>query len=259
MTIVWFKPILFCMLPHQPSHLCASDFLDLSASLIRSFLEPGSYPWLVIPLLGTVVQALIDNPPPGYRLFARDILVGEGCVISSRAEVIGPAVIGPGTEIRTGAFIREHVLVGGSCVVGNSTELKNCVLFDHAQAPHFNYVGDSIMGKGSHIGAGVILSNLKSDKSEVYVKGGHGMDLSTGLVKFGAVLGDGVEIGCNSVCYPGTIIGRGSIVYPLTAVRGIVPADSILKADGTVSERRTEWPAEGHRRTANRPAQGNMK
>ena len=188
---------------------------------------------------------MIDSPPPGYRLFARDILVGADCVISSRAELIGPAVIGPGTEIRTGAYIREHVLVGNSCVVGNSTELKNCVLFDQAQAPHFNYVGDSIMGKGSHIGAGVILSNLKSDQSEVHVKDGHGLDLPTGLVKFGAILGDGVEIGCNSVCYPGSIIGRGSIVYPLTAVRGIVPAHSILKTDGTVAERHADQRTEG--------------
>lgn len=231
---------------HQASHLCAANLLDLSASLIRSFLEAETYPWLAIPLIGTVVQALIDNPPPGYRLFARGILVGSDCVISSRAELIGPAVIGSGTEIRTGAFIREHVLVGCSCVVGNSTELKNCVLFDQAQAPHFNYVGDSIMGKGSHIGAGVILSNLKSDKSEVHVRDRHGLDLPTGLVKFGAILGDGVEIGCNSVCYPGSIIGQDTIVYPLSAVRGIVPAHSILKTDGTVAERRADQRTEGH-------------
>ena len=226
------------MLHHQAPHPCADTLLDLSSSLLGAVLDPESCPWLALPLLETFVRAMIDNPPPGYRLYARDILVGEGCVISSRAELIGPAVIGPGTEVRTGAFIRGNVLVGGSCVVGNSTELKNCVLFDHAQAPHFNYVGDSIMGEGSHIGAGVILSNLKSDKSEVHVRDSAGLDLATGLVKFGAILGDGVEIGCNSVCYPGTIIGRGSIVYPLTAVRGIVPADSILKADGTLVERR---------------------
>jgi UDP-N-acetylglucosamine diphosphorylase / glucose-1-phosphate thymidylyltransferase / UDP-N-acetylgalactosamine diphosphorylase / glucosamine-1-phosphate N-acetyltransferase / galactosamine-1-phosphate N-acetyltransferase len=232
-------PILFSM-----HHVFLADLLDLSASMIGTVVDPESYPWLAIPLIGSVVRAMIDNPPPGYRLFARGILVGEGCAISSRAELIGPAVIGPGTEIRTGALIRENVLVGNSCLVGNSSELKNCVLFDQAQAPHFNYVGDSIMGKGSHIGAGVILSNLKSDKSEVHVRN-HALkaerfDLATSLVKFGAILGDGVEIGCNSVCYPGTIIGRSTVVYPLSAVRGIVPADSILKADGTVAERRAE-------------------
>jgi NDP-sugar pyrophosphorylase family protein len=220
-------------------HVFLPAFLDLSASLIGSVLDPESYPWLALPLIGTVVRDIIDNPPPDYRLFARDILVGTDCVISSRAELVGPAVIGPGTEIRSGAYIRENVLIGNSCVVGNSTELKNCVLFDQAQAPHFNYVGDSIMGRGSHIGAGVILSNLKSDKSEVHVRDGQGLDLATGLVKFGAILGDGVEIGCNSVCYPGTIIGRGTVIYPLTAVRGLVPADSILKADGTIRRKDT--------------------
>lgn len=206
--------------------------------MIRRFQDPESYPWLIIPRIGTMVRAILDDPPPGYHLLARDILVGAGCVISSRAELVGPAVIGPDTEIRSGALIRSDVLIGASCVVGNSTELKNCVLFDQAQAPHFNYVGDSIVGRGAHIGAGVILSNLKSDKSEVHVKNSEGIDLSTGLVKFGAILGDGVEIGCNSVCYPGTIIGRNTVVYPLTAVRGMVPADSILKADGTLTVRR---------------------
>jgi NDP-sugar pyrophosphorylase family protein len=218
--------------------------LDLSASISRVYLEPGSYPWLVLSRIGTLVRTLLDDPPPGYRLFAKDILVGSDCVISSRAELIGPAVIGPGTEIRSGALIREDVLVGTSCLVGNSTELKNCILFDQAQAPHFNYVGDSIMGKASHIGAGVILSNLKADKSEVHVKDGQGLDIPSGLVKFGAILGDGVEIGCNAVCYPGTIIGRGTVVYPLVAVRGFVPADSILKADGTIAARRAERSAE---------------
>ncbi|MFH2113902.1 MAG: UDP-N-acetylglucosamine pyrophosphorylase [Spirochaetota bacterium] len=214
-------------------HVFTPDLLDLSASLIGTVMDPESYPWLALPLIGSVVRAILDDPPPGYRLFARDILVGEDCSISSRAELIGPAVIGPGTEIRSGALIREHVLVGNSCVVGNSTELKNCVLFDQAQAPHFNYVGDSLMGRASHIGAGVILSNLKADKSEVHIRSSEGLDLATGLIKFGAILGDGVEIGCNSVCYPGTIIGRGTVVYPLTSIRGIVPPDSILKADGT--------------------------
>jgi NDP-sugar pyrophosphorylase family protein len=212
--------------------------LDLSASLIGTMVDPESYPWLAIPLIGTAVQTILDNPPPGFRLLARDILAGADCMISPRAELIGPAVIGPGTEIRAGALVRENVLVGKSCVIGNSTELKNCILFDQAQAPHFNYVGDSIMGKASHIGAGVILSNLKSDRSEVHVRNhasiAEGLDLATGLIKFGAILGDGVEIGCNSVCYPGTIIGRTTVVYPLTAVRGMVPAGSILKADGTI-------------------------
>ncbi len=218
--------------------LRSSDILDLSASFLASILDPEAWPWLVIPKIGEVVAALLADPPPGYRLYAKGILVGEACTISSRAELVGPAVIGPGTEIRTGAFIRENVLIGSNCVVGNSTELKNCVLFDQAQAPHFNYVGDSIMGKGSHIGAGVVLSNLKSDKTEVVVMTSDGLGVPTGLIKFGAILGDRVEIGCNSVCYPGTVIGRDSTVYPLTAVRGILPANHILKADGQLVPRR---------------------
>ena len=217
-----------------------SDLLDLSASLAGSLLEDAIWPWDAVPAIAGFVRALLDHPPPGYRLLSPGILVAEGCVISARAELVGPAVFGPRTEIRAGAFVREHVLVGADCVVGNSTELKNCVLFDFAQAPHFNYVGDSILGKGSHIGAGVILSNQKSDKGEVKVRGFEGRDLSTGLLKFGSILGDGVEIGCNSVCYPGTVVGRSCIVYPLTAVRGFLPPDSILKADGSIIARRKE-------------------
>ncbi|MFA6506037.1 MAG: hypothetical protein WCT14_08060 [Treponemataceae bacterium] len=220
--------------------LSPSDLLDLSASLIRSIMEGESYPWLAVPRIGSLVQDILNDPPPGYHLLSKGVLIGEDCIVSSRAEIVGPAVIGPRTEIRVGAYIRENVLVGASCVVGNSTELKNCVLFDFAQAPHFNYVGDSIMGKGSHIGAGVILSNLKSDKSEVRIKDSRGLDLPTGLIKFGSVLGDGVEIGCNSVCYPGTVIGRGTTVYPLTGVRGVIPPFSILKTDGTVIARRKD-------------------
>lgn len=217
-----------------------ANLLDLSATLFQAFPDTGSYPWLAISLIESAVRRIIENRPRGYRLVTRDIVAAEGCVISSRAELIGPAVLGPGAEIRSGALIREHVLVGASCVVGNSTELKNCVLFDHAQAPHFNYVGDSIMGRGAHIGAGVVLANLKADKTEVHVRGDRGLDFPSGLVKFGAILGDEVEIGCNSVCYPGTIVGRRSMTYPLCAVRGLVPPDSILKPDGSVVVRRKE-------------------
>lgn len=208
--------------------------------MIHQFLEPDSFPWQAVSRIGAMVRAILDAPPRGYRLLSRDVLVAEGCRISPRAELIGPAVIGPGTELRAGALVREDVLIGASCLVGNSTELKNCVLFDQAQAPHFNYVGDSILGRGSHIGAGVILSNLKADASEVHVRDGLGLDLPTGLFKFGAILGDRVEIGCNAVCYPGAIIGRSSVVYPLSAVRGVIPADTILKSDGTLTARRKD-------------------
>jgi UDP-N-acetylglucosamine diphosphorylase / glucose-1-phosphate thymidylyltransferase / UDP-N-acetylgalactosamine diphosphorylase / glucosamine-1-phosphate N-acetyltransferase / galactosamine-1-phosphate N-acetyltransferase len=215
--------------------LRAGSLLDLERSLAGELLRGLAYPWEAIPLVAALVERLVAEPLPGYRLVAPKVVAGEGAVISPRAELLGPAVIGPGTEIRTGAFVRENVLVGRGCVVGNSTELKNCILFDLAQAPHFNYVGDSILGAGSHIGAGVILSNFKSDQSEIRIKLSDGGTIATGLVKLGAVLGDGVEIGCNSVCYPGTVVGRRTIVYPLCAVRGAVAGGMILRPDGSLS------------------------
>ena len=214
--------------------LRASDFLDLSATLASSIFDPEGYPWLALPRISALLASLLAEPPAGYRLVAPGILAGEGCTISGRAELLGPAVLGPGTEVRCGAFIRENVIVGARCVVGNSTELKNCVLLDLAQAPHFNYVGDSVMGRKSHVGAGVILSNSKSDGSEVAARGPGGEAIPTGLRKFGAVLGDGVELGCNSVCYPGSLVGRDSTAYPLSSVRGWIAPGSILKQGGAL-------------------------
>ncbi|HRY54499.1 MAG TPA: UDP-N-acetylglucosamine pyrophosphorylase [Spirochaetia bacterium] len=212
--------------------LRASDFLDLSATLASSLFDPEGYPWLALPRISAFLASLLAEPPAGYRLVAPGILAGEGCSISGRAELLGPAVLGPGTEVRCGAFIRENVIVGARCVVGNSTELKNCILLDLAQAPHFNYVGDSVMGRRSHIGAGAILSNYKSDGSEVSARGPGGEVIPTGLCKFGAVLGDGAELGCNSVCFPGTLVGRGSTAYPLSSIRGWIRPGSILKQGG---------------------------
>lgn len=219
------------------SALLVPALLNLDRCPLPELFRSLRYPWEVLPLLAAAVDRLLASPPPGFSLIAPGILVGEGVVISPRAELVGPAVIGAGTEIRTGAFLRQYVVVGSSCVVGNSTELKNCVLFDGAQAPHFNYVGDSILGAGAHIGAGVVLSNLKSDQSPIAVKLPDGSSLPTHLVKFGAVLGDGAEVGCNAVCFPGSILGRGSTVYPLTPVRGTVPENYILKGDGRLVKR----------------------
>jgi NDP-sugar pyrophosphorylase family protein len=175
-----------------------------------------------------------------FTLATAGVLVGEGARISSRAEIVGPALIGPCCEIRPHAYLRENVILGARCVIGNSTELKNCILFDSAQAPHFNYVGDSILGRRAHIGAGVILSNFKSDGSEVVVRGDAGICIPTGLVKFGAILGDDVEIGCNAVCNPGTVIGRRTTIYPLSLVRGVIPARIILKDDGETHPKRND-------------------
>ena len=153
--------------------------------------------------------------------------------------IAGPCIIGPGTEVRPGAFIRGNALVGANCVVGNSTELKNVILFDNVQVPHYNYVGDSILGYKSHMGAGAVTSNVKQDKTPVSVRVGF-RSLETGLKKFGAMLGDHVEVGCNSVLNPGTVVGRGSRVYPLSMVRGFVPEKMIHKTGGETIPLREE-------------------
>ncbi|HWQ07652.1 MAG TPA: hypothetical protein VN436_01035 [Holophaga sp.] len=185
-----------------------------------------------MPRIADFLASLLASPPSGYRLAAPGVLVGEGCLLSARVELCGPAIIGPGSELRPGAYVRENVIVGARCVVGNSTELKNCILFDEVQAPHFNYVGDSILGRRAHLGAGSMLSNLKSDWSEVAVRLPDGASIFTGLTKFGAILGDEAEIGCNAVCNPGSVVGRSSRVYPLAGLRGFLPGSTILKAGG---------------------------
>lgn len=212
--------------------LSAAALLDLSATLAAPILQPGEYAWLALPRIADFLASLLVAPPGNYRLVAPGVLAGEGCKLSARAELCGPAIIGPGSEVRPGAYLREHVIIGARCVIGNSTELKNCILFDEAQAPHFNYVGDSILGRGAHLGAGSILSNLKSDASEVAVHLPGGGKIPTALIKFGAILGDRAEIGCNAVCNPGSVVGRASRVYPLASLRGFLPEATVLKAGG---------------------------
>jgi UDP-N-acetylglucosamine diphosphorylase / glucose-1-phosphate thymidylyltransferase / UDP-N-acetylgalactosamine diphosphorylase / glucosamine-1-phosphate N-acetyltransferase / galactosamine-1-phosphate N-acetyltransferase len=218
--------------------LSVSAYLDLSKSMAAPVFEGLEYPWQAIPLIAAFVEALLADPPEGYELVGERVLAHREAKISPRAELLGPAVIGKGAEIGPGAYIRAFVIVGDSAVAGNSTELKNCILFDGAQAPHFNYVGDSIMGHASHMGAGAVLSNQRSDKGEVVVHAPGGFAMRTGLLKFGAVLGDRAELGCNSVCFPGSLVGRDAVAYPLCPVRGVVPARSIVKADGRIAPRR---------------------
>jgi Nucleoside-diphosphate-sugar pyrophosphorylase involved in lipopolysaccharide biosynthesis/translation initiation factor 2B, gamma/epsilon subunits (eIF-2Bgamma/eIF-2Bepsilon) len=220
------------------AELAPSVLLDLTKSLAGPLFEGLEYPWQALPLIEGLVEALVASPPEGYERIAGNSIAHREAMISSRAEILGPAVIGRGAELRVGAFVRPFVIVGDLAVVGNSTELKNCVLFEGAQAPHFNYVGDSIMGAYSHIGAGAILSNQRSDKGEVIVRGPDGLSIPTGLGKFGAILGDRVELGCNSVCFPGSVVGRDSTAYPLCPIRGFVPPRSIVKAEGRLSPRR---------------------
>ena len=213
-------------------------FSDLSATLAASLFEETEYPWEVLPRIKDFVLALgptLDGSE--YERVADQVWIHRSCKVYDTAVILGPTIIGAETEVRPSAFIRGSVLVGRNCVVGNSTELKNCMLFDRVQVPHYNYVGDSIFGYRAHTGAGAICSNVKSDKTSVAVHGPEG-ELPTGLRKFGAILGDHVEVGCNSVLCPGTVIGQNSNVYPLSRVRGVIPAGHIYKAEGNVVEKR---------------------
>ena len=171
----------------------------------------------------------------GYSEYKTGVLVGENVKISDKATIIAPAIIGSDTEIRPGAFLRGNVIIGENCVIGNSSELKNSILLNGVQVPHYNYVGDSILGNRSHMGAGSVCSNLKSGGGEVFIH--CECEIKTGLRKVGAFLGDGADIGCGAVLNPGTVIGKNSVVYPQSCVRGIVPPDSILKLSGACVKR----------------------
>jgi NDP-sugar pyrophosphorylase family protein len=181
------------------------------------------------------VRQLATERPGFYTEWRPGVFIGEGTVIADTATVIGPAIFGAGCEVRHAAFVRNDVIAGDGCVIGNSTELKNCLLLDAVQVPHFNYVGDSVLGYKAHLGAGVILSNVRLDNRNVVVTAtgsvgrGERTVIDTGLQKFGALVGDGAEVGCNSVLNPGTIVGKRAIVYPLSSVRGIVPAGAVVK------------------------------
>ena len=174
-----------------------------------------------------------ELPASEYDRIAEEVWVAKSVRIASTATINGPAILGAGTEVRPGAFIRGKVLVGENAVVGNSTELKNCILFDQVQVPHFNYVGDSILGYASHMGAGAVTSNVKSDKTPVVLRFSDAA-VETGYKKFGAMLGDRVEVGCNSVLNPGTVIGKDATVYPLSSVRGTIPGNAIYKGKDSI-------------------------
>ena len=204
--------------------------LDLKETMAAELFEGKTYPWEVLPEIKDFILKLgktLDSDEYEYR--EGDIWIAKSAKIAPTACINGPAIIGKDTEVRHCAFIRGNDIVGEDCVVGNSTELKNVVLFNCVQVPHYNYVGDAVLGYKSHMGAGSICSNVKSDKQLVVVKDGE-EKIETGLKKFGAMLGDHVEVGCGSVLNPGTVIGRNSNIYPLSPVRGCVPADSIYKS-----------------------------
>lgn len=206
------------------------NLYNLEETIGKELLEGVTYPWEALAGLGDFIRALGKTlDPERYEARGEDIWVAKSAKVAPSACLNGPLIIDEEAEIRHCAFIRGSAIVGKNAVVGNSTELKNVLLFNRVQVPHYNYVGDSILGYKAHMGAGSITSNVKSDKTLVVVKGAEG-SLETGRKKFGAMLGDEVEVGCNSVLNPGTVVGRNSNIYPLSMVRGVVPENSIFKS-----------------------------
>lgn len=212
------------------------ELFDLEHTMAKDYLKQYEYPWEALKGIKEIIVELGEKLDSNeYTEVSEHVWVHKDATVFPSAYIAPPCIIGAGTEVRHCAFIRGSALVGENCVVGNSCELKNVILFDHVQTPHYNYVGDSILGHYAHMGAGSITSNVKSDKKPVVVHGEE--DMETGLKKFGAMIGDRVEVGCNSVLNPGTVIGRNSNVYPLSRVRGIIPADSIYKDEDNIVEK----------------------
>ena len=213
--------------------LKTAELYDFTHSLAGEYLSGWEYPWQALSGIKELILTLGPTLGEDYREVSPQVWVHKTAKVAPTAFLGSPCIIGPGTEVRHCAFVRGSALVGENCVVGNSVELKNVILFDNVQVPHYNYVGDSILGYKSHMGAGSLTSNVKSDKTLVVVKDGADQ-LPTGLKKFGAMLGDFVEVGCNSVLNPGTVIGRRTNIYPTSCVRGVVPEGSIWKTGGVV-------------------------
>ena len=214
-----------------------NQLYDLTKTIAGSMMEQYTYPWEGLPHIGEMIAAISAIlPKDDYNCISGNIWIHKSVQMPPIATVKGPAIICANTEVRPGAFIRGNVIVGEGAVVGNSTELKNVILFDGVQVPHYNYVGDSILGYKSHMGASSLTSNVKSDKTLVKVHGEDG-DIDTGLKKFGAMVGDFVEVGCGSVLNPGTIVGSHSNIYPLSSVRGTVNSNSIYKREGVIVEK----------------------
>lgn len=213
------------------------ELFDMEKTMAGRYLEQYTYPWEVLPHIGEIIKELgktLDLKE--YDHIGEDIWIHKTVKVPPTASLKGPAIFGRDVEIRPGAFIRGNVLVGEGSVVGNSTELKNVILFDNVQVPHYNYVGDSILGYKSHMGASSLTSNVKSDKTLVKVHGEDG-DIETGLKKFGAAVADFVEVGCGSILNPGTIVGSHSNIYPLSSVRGCINSHSIYKKEGVIVEK----------------------
>lgn len=213
-----------------------NELLNLEATIAKELFERVEHPWEVLPLIKNYILELIPNLGDEYKEIRENVFVHESVKIADTAVINGPTIICKDTEVRPGAFIRGSVIVGEKCVVGNSTEMKNAIIFNNCQCPHYNYVGDSVLGEKAHTGAGVILSNFKSDGSNVKIRTNDEV-IETGLRKFGAILGNHADIGCNSVLFPGTIIGQNTNVYPLTRVRGEILPNRIVKDTDIIVEK----------------------
>lgn len=219
------------------SKITIQDLYDLNETIAAELFEGLTYPWEALPKIGEFIKKLgASLSEDEYDHPAENVWIAKSAKVAPTAFINGPAIIGKEAEVRHCAFIRGNALVGEGAVVGNSTELKNVVLFNKVQVPHYNYVGDSILGYKAHMGAGSITSNVKSDKKLVKVHTPEG-DIETGIKKFGAMVGDNVEVGCGSILNPGTVVGRESNIYPLSSVRGVVPEHSIYKRQGEVVEK----------------------
>ena len=212
------------------------NLFDLTHTIAKNLLSDYTYPWEALGEIKNYIIGVGKTLDKNlYNEVEENIWISKSAMVSVTACISGPCIIGHNTEVRHCAFIRGSALIGENCVVGNSTELKNCILFDNVQVPHFNYVGDSILGYKSHMGAGSVTSNVKSDKTAVIIKDKiNGTEIDTGRKKCGAMLGDFAEVGCNAVLNPGTVIGRHSQIYPTSCVRGVVSENSIFKNDGTI-------------------------
>ena len=220
------------------NNITISDLYNLDETIAAKLFEGATYPWEVLPRIRDFILELGSTLPEDiFEKRGEDIWVAKSAKVALTACLNGPLIIDEEAEVRHCAFVRGSAIVGRGAVVGNSTELKNVVLFNKVQVPHYNYVGDSILGYKSHMGAGSITSNVKSDKTLVVVKYGE-EKIETGLKKMGAMLGDNVEVGCNSVLNPGTVIGRNTNIYPTSMVRGCIPAGSIYKKQGEIAEKR---------------------
>ena len=219
------------------SKITIHDLYDLNETIAADLFEGLTYPWEALPKIGAFILKLGETlDPEEYEKRGEDVWVARSAKVAPTAYIHGPAIIGKDAEVRHCAFIRGNALVGEGAVVGNSTELKNVVLFNKVQVPHYNYVGDSILGYKAHMGAGSITSNVKSDKKLVKVHTPEG-DIETGIKKFVAMVGDNVEVGCGSILNPGTVVGRESNIYPLSSVRGVVPERSIYMRQGEIAEK----------------------